>query len=981
MELGMKNIIVVESPIKAKTIQKYLDEVRKGSYTVVASGGHIKDLPSKTFSVEINKNEIISGHYEILSQAKPFIKKLKNLLIDANDIFICTDDDREGEKICEDIIETLKIKTYFRYAPREIIKSTIVNAIVNKVGIRQIDEKIIEAQRVRRLEDRIYGYGLSPVIRWYASQNDTPVKTHGTGRVEAIALDILYERHKAIIKYNEETPVPKDIVKADYKFNGIPFELKGDKLEFEKNEEEELEKSIRIARENPHVVYSITPDIGDYSPPPPFITSSMYSVASYRYGFEPDYTKKLAQELFYSGAINYPRTDSYTLSNDIVNDIIAYLKETINIEHHNDILNTKRKYKNKKGAQAAHEAIRPTIINIKNSPSYVMNTWRYDTKTARLKEDHFKLYELIWVHTVTTQLIDSQYDETEIIVRAGSLTFSDKAFFPINKGWEQYSGLILNESKREDKDKWRNREKVFPKGLRPGLELTHVTINTREKKSIKPRRISAGSLISILENLQVARPSTMHTISSKIIKKGYAKSDNTLFTLTNNGVFVAEFNSQFAPELINRKNATKFENTLQKIEEGTIEDTNEILKECWAYIDIVKGRVKFVDKKDREATKAQKETATKIYNSLSEEEKRNVNLQNFDNFEKASKFISSHKEKEKKQALTNAVGICPKCKNNSIVNKEKTFSCLTNKCSFVLFKNGLVKFFQSMKKDFDDKEIIAIVTTLLKDNVVFVSGLQTQYGNKDSYFELVYSKKYKSYSLAFLKKGQEVDAKLGIWENNLTNISAPVQSPTLVQKELSPKEKDVQALNHKIQQLEQDNKRLIDENTKDSLTRANNRKTLNDNLQKIINARNIPKINNMISVAFFDVDNFKRVNDTFGHKCGDEVLIALTDISYSAIRHYSINGNVYRLGGDEFVLVFYGHSPLLVEKLLNVIRKSIASKIFCEKTSISISIGFANFIHGDDVESLCDKADQALYLAKNNGKNSVEEYKNTVEEF
>jgi len=962
----MPSLVIVESPIKAKTIEKYLNEENSKKYIVIASGGHVKNLPEKQFGISIN-NHVVTGEYVILPSAKKFISRVKEILTYANEVFMCTDDDREGERICEDIVKVCNITSYYRFAPREITENSIKNAIFNKVEVRQIDEKVITAQKVRREEDRILGYGLSPIIRWYSKRDKNEIKTYGTGRVEAIALDILYQRHLLIEEYKYNKPLPTNKIKAFYKYNGIPFELNGEKLEFQQDEYEELEKSKSLAMQNPHIVSEVIPEIEDYPPRPPLITSSLYSNASYAYGFEPSFTKKLAQELFYSGAINYPRTDSYMIADEKVEDIIAYHKETISIENQDDIKLEKREYKNKKGAQAAHEAIRPSCIDVNHSPSHVLETWKQSNKTSSLNENHFKIYELIWNYTVATQLENSKYDQTEIIVRAGSLVFKDKANECIYRGWEKYHGLLINAASREDKDKWKGKEKIFPKDLFVGKVLENVTIDSYEKPSRAPKRISSGGLISMLENLQVARPSTMHTIASKIIKKSYSTNDSNLLSITKSGVFVAKFNEEYAPELIDRKEASSFEDLLQKIEKGEITDTNNILEECWNYIETVKKRVGFVEYDKREPTEKQIQYAKKIYECLTDEEKEKVPSDTFEFFEKTKDFISKNEAIEKEIALQNSLGKCPKCKKDTIVAKGEVFKCLSDKCSFVLYKNGIKKLFSSMKKELSDDDIVSMVSTILKDKVVYMTALNTQYGTKDTYFELSYSKIYKSYSFSFVKNRKDIDEKLGRWEN-FRNID-------------SKNKKEIKNLENEVMKLSKTNKRLKNDMRKDTLTRAFNKPALRCDLQKLINNKNNSKVNNKIFVAYFDGDNFKKINDTYGHKSGDDVLIGLVDTCFLGIRYFNASGNVYRMGGDEFVIVFYGVQTDEVQNYLEMIKKSINSKKFGEKkVKASISIGFAEFGEHDDVDSLCDKADQALYIAKKKGKNTLHKYNALVSE-
>jgi len=963
-------LVVVESPIKANTFQEYLNNAKPNTYKVIASGGHIKDLPTKSFAIK-NDNGKFTGDYQILKGKQDFLKEVKSFVKQDSEVFICTDDDREGERIAEDIVNECKAKKYYRYAPRELRASAITEAIIEKVGIREINKNVVKGQMVRREADRILGYGLSPVIRWAAK--DQNIQTHGTGRVEAIALDIIYDRHLKIESYKQSTPEATDIIKANYKLNGIPFELIGEKLEFSKQESEELENSKQIARENPHVVSLVESEIVDKEPPPPLITSSLYATASYLFEIEPSKTKKLAQDLFYCDAINYPRTDSYMINDEIVKEIVKYLFDVIKIEDHADIREKKRVYKNKKGAQAAHEAIRPTKVDKAHSPDNILSLWKSDKKTKKLGTEHLKIYELIWIYAISTQLESAKYLQTELIINSGPLVFKGKSNEPIQKGWEKYYGLKINESSKGMKDSWREREIIYPHDLHVGMQFSSLPnsnnsygapiIDSYERPSRSPKRISEGMLISMLETLQVARPSTMHTISSKLVNKGYVSSVSTLFDMKNSGEFVAEFNREYAPELIDRKEATAFEQTIVKIEEGAIEDTNSILKTYWEYIETVKERVAFVELEDRKPTEAQLKKAKQVYDKLSEQEKKDISDSAFNTFTEISAFIDKYDGINKEKELKNTIGMCPKCKKDSVVSREKTFSCLTNKCNFVVFKNSLQKQFLNMDKDLSGYKMDNMMKVLLRDKFVFMTELNTNFGTQDTYFELKYSKKYKNYSLSFVPKNRknEIGEGIGLWEH--------------LEEDKKIDNKLIDETNRELIKAKQENRRLIDASRKDALTRAFNRAALESDIEILIKNKKGKKINNLLSMVFFDGDKFKRVNDTYGHEAGDAVLIMIVNTCFKALKYYQANANVYRYGGDEFVLLYYSHSEEEVLKMTDMLRRSIASKKVKshedETFSISVSMGISHHIDGEDSASLKRRADEALYKVKEAGGNKV----------
>ncbi len=473
-----RNLVIVESPAKAKTIQGFLGK----DFTVQSSFGHIRDLPSKGMSIEIDNG--FKPIYEIPTDKKKVVSELKKQAKN-NEVWLATDEDREGEAIAWHLANVLSLdpKKSKRIVFHEITKSAITNAIKNP---RTIDLNLVNAQQARRVLDRIVGYELSPVL-W------KKIKTGlSAGRVQSVAVRLIVEREREINDW-----------KADrkYKVNAVFLNQKGEEVETELNDKFDQKKDVisflnKVANSK-FKISSVEGKKGSRQPSPPFTTSSLQQEAARKLGYSVSRTMTVAQRLYESGEITYMRTDSTLLSNQALKEAENYIKANFSPKHHRFV-----QYKTKNSAaQESHEAIRPTNFN-KTS----LNT----------SDDNLnKLYKLIWQRTVASQMSPAQIDKTEVKIDISGETgyyFLATGEVLIFKGFLEVYNDKIN-------------DKILPK-LSVGDTLEFDEISAIENLSKSPARYSEASLVKKLESLGIGRPSTYAPTISTIQHRGYVEKTN-----------------------------------------------------------------------------------------------------------------------------------------------------------------------------------------------------------------------------------------------------------------------------------------------------------------------------------------------------------------------------------------------------------------------------------------------------------------------
>ena len=475
-----KNLVIVESPAKAKTIEGYLGK----DFIVRSSFGHVRDLAKKN-AVDIENG--FNPNYEVSPDKKQIVAELKKLAKSAEIVWLATDEDREGEAISWHLKETLKLKDEEtrRITFNEITKKAILKAISN---YRTVNQKLVDAQQARRILDRIVGFELSPVL-WKKVRPSL-----SAGRVQSVAVKLIVEREKEIQAHESS---------SFFKTSGI-FKVNNGKIKGEINgsfeSKEETEIFLNSCIQANFKVQDVQKKPATKKPSAPFTTSTLQQEASLKLGFSVSRTMSVAQRLYESGHITYMRTDSVNLSETARNGA----KEAI-ISKYGDAYSNPQQYRTKSsGAQEAHEAIRPTDFSVAR---------------VQMESDENKLYELIWKRAISSQMSDAKLERTTIKIGANGVekSFTCKGEVIVFDGFlSVYIESKLSESEEED-----------TQGLLPKVEIgeaaERIEINANERFSRPPARYVEASLVKKLEELGIGRPSTYAPTISTVQKRGYVE--------------------------------------------------------------------------------------------------------------------------------------------------------------------------------------------------------------------------------------------------------------------------------------------------------------------------------------------------------------------------------------------------------------------------------------------------------------------------
>ncbi len=477
-----KNLVIVESPAKAKTIEKFLGK----DFKVESSFGHIADLPSKELGVDVEND--FKPKYIVDQEKKPVVKKLKDLAKKAETIWLASDEDREGEAISWHLAETLNLdrSRTKRIVFNSITKSAIQKAIENP---REINYNLVNAQQARRVLDRLVGYELSPVL-WKKIKPGL-----SAGRVQSVAVRLIVEREREIDVFNPEASYK---VVAEFKTeNGNVFSAKLLK-NFQTKEE-----ALTFLNKNTGALFSVSAldkKLAKKSPAAPFTTSTLQQEASRKLYFSVARTMQVAQRLYEAGLITYMRTDSVNLSGEA----IGAAKDTI-IKNYGEKYSKVRNYKGKsKGAQEAHEAIRPTDMNLQ-SPS--------------LERDQEKLYELIWKRTLASQMSDAELERTNVKIKTNS--YQDQ--FTANGEVIKFDGFLKVYLEGKDEEDMAEEQEGLLPAMKIGDQLFYNYITATERFTRPPYRYTEATLVKKLEELGIGRPSTYAPTISTIQNRGYVE--------------------------------------------------------------------------------------------------------------------------------------------------------------------------------------------------------------------------------------------------------------------------------------------------------------------------------------------------------------------------------------------------------------------------------------------------------------------------
>jgi len=562
-----KNLVIVESPAKAKTIGKFLGP----DFKVMSSYGHIRDLKKKNFSIDVDNG--FAPVYEIPDDKKALVAELKKCAKEAETVWLASDEDREGEAIAWHLFEVLKLKpaNTRRIVFHEITKNAILHAIENP---RDIDINLVDAQQARRVLDRIVGFELSPVL-W---KKIKPALS--AGRVQSVAVRLIMERENEIKSFR-----PEEYFRVGARFRLPDGEAVNGSLATRLGSEAEAEELLSASVGDTFEVTAVNVHPVKKAPAPPFTTSTLQQEAARKLGFTVSQTMMIAQKLYEAGHITYMRTDSLNLSELALGSIKDEISSTMGDEY----LKLRRYHTSSRGAQEAHEAIRPTYV---------------DQKTIDASPQEKRLYSLIWKRAVASQMADAEMEKTTVEISARQ----SGARFTVTGEVVRFDGFLKVYMEGRDDD---NTDDTSDQGLLPhfskGMTLTLEDMTATERFTQQPPRYTEASLVKKMEELGIGRPSTYAPTISTIQQRGYVEkgekegterefvvlsldggkiarrvrtetvgSEKGKLVPTDVGEVVNEFLTEYFPDILDYNFTAQVEEKFDRIAEGKLPWHNEI---------------------------------------------------------------------------------------------------------------------------------------------------------------------------------------------------------------------------------------------------------------------------------------------------------------------------------------------------------------------------------------------------------------------
>lgn len=538
-------LVIVESPAKAKTIERYLGK----KYKVKASMGHVRDLPKSQLGVDTEHD--FEPRYITIRGKGPVLKELKTAAKKAKKVYLAADPDREGEAIAWHLAHSLDLdlSSECRVVFNEITKDAIKDSFKHP---RMINMDLVDAQQARRILDRLVGYKISPIL-WKKVK-----KGLSAGRVQSVALRLIIDRENEINEFKPEEywTIDGTFLKGKESFEASFFGLNGKKHPLKTKED--VKEILSKLKGSKFSVEKVTKKERKRNPAVPFTTSTLQQEAARNLNFRAKKTMMIAQQLYEGidlgkegtvGLITYMRTDSTRISNTAIEEVSAFIDQTYG---KNFLNTTKRPAKKNENAQDAHEAIRPTSTLRKPA----------DVKHV-LSRDQLRLYKLIWERFVASQMAPAVLDTMSVDLDHNGLTFR------ANGSKVKFPGFMKVYVEGKD-DQLEEKDKMLP-DLKEGDTVLSKDIEPEQHFTQPPPRYTEARLVKTLEELGIGRPSTYAPTLDTIQKRGYVALDNKRFTPTELGEIVLNLIIEFFPEIINVEFTAKMEKELDSVEEGTIE--------------------------------------------------------------------------------------------------------------------------------------------------------------------------------------------------------------------------------------------------------------------------------------------------------------------------------------------------------------------------------------------------------------------------
>lgn len=634
----MSDLVIVESPAKAKTIKKYLG----GNYEVVASMGHVRDLPKSKMGIDFENN--FEPQYVDMKGKEDVIKELKKYAKKSEHVYLATDPDREGEAISWHISNMLglDINDNNRVEFNEITKSGVKAGMSNP---HKIDLDLVNAQQARRILDRIVGYKLSPFL-WKKVKRGL-----SAGRVQSVAVRLIVDREKEVKEF-----VPQEYWSIDAKFTAPSsrkvFAAKLSAIDGKKAELSNKEETDEVLKRLENAVYTVTDvkkRVTRKQPAPPFITSTLQQEASKRMGFQAKRTMKAAQELYEGveiegmgavGLITYMRTDSLRISDEARDAAAKCIEEIYGKEY---LPPSPRVFKSKKNAQDAHEAIRPSLPEL--TP---------DRVKASLTTDQFKIYKLIWERFIASQMANALLDTVSVTIDAEGCTFKASGYSVKFDGFTK-----LYEEKKDSEEE--NNKMLPPINKEDILKLKEILGNQHFTQP--PSRFTEASLIKTMEENGIGRPSTYAPTISTIISRMYVERDGKQLRPTALGEVTTDLMKDHFKHIVDAKFTAKMESDLDGVERG---ETN--------WVDTLDVFYKDFDKVLTKAEKAMEGKRVKVPDEETDVEcdlcgrKMVIKIGRFGKFLACPGFPECKNTKKIVQATK---GTCPLCGSKIVLKKSK----------------------------------------------------------------------------------------------------------------------------------------------------------------------------------------------------------------------------------------------------------------------------------------------------------------------
>ena len=574
------NLVIVESPAKAKTIGKFLGK----NYKIKASMGHLVDLPKSQLGIEVDNN--FSPKYITIRGKGKILQELREANKKANYTYLATDPDREGEAISWHLCNSLGIN---EEDPCRVEFHEITNAAVKEAFSkpRPIEKNRVNAQQARRILDRLVGYLLSPLL-WEKVR-----KGLSAGRVQSVALRLICEREREIESFEPEEYWSIDadlqLKEAETTFTGKFYGSEKEKISLRNRED--VDNILDKLEGASYSVKSVKSKKRRRNPPPPFITSTLQQEASRKLGFTTKKTMRVAQQLYEGleigenkepvGLITYIRTDATRISTQAQEEAWKYIKEQFGKDN---LPQKPKKYAAPKGAQEAHEAIRPTYVN-------------YEPKGIKsfLSRDQHLLYKLIWERFIASQMASAVIEQKNVEVAAGGYIFKATG------STVDFAGFMVVYTEEENGDK--ENDKQLPL-LEEGQELKLLSLTPNQHFTQPPPRFSEASLVKTMENRGIGRPSTYSPTIETIQSRGYVVKEDKVFKPTELGFVVVDLLKEFFPEIIDVSFTVHMEEELDKVESGEI-SWIKVLNEFYQPF---KDRLKEAEKKMEKVQLEEEET-------------------------------------------------------------------------------------------------------------------------------------------------------------------------------------------------------------------------------------------------------------------------------------------------------------------------------------------------------------------------------------